>query len=575
MSRAANARVAKLVRTKKPAKRAKSTVPPPPAGTPSLAHVATLLEGGAIGPALEALLAVWAIGRSTQIAALVEQLGEHAARGLPPIEAPTKQLDAAWRAVADLERAADVPRLIAAFEHATAKVLKGWIERLSMRTIDPRIGNAAIHAVPRFVSSGAGPTRTVAFKLAAQMGERETCAAALEDAIQKTRSAWNADDLRDRLEKLASQLPVGEPLTSADAKLAKALRKTIEALANGPAPTDAALASAAAAPSGETTDELLEAVYADPESDAPRLVYADHLQELGDPRGELIALQLVAKRTTAQNKRIAELQKDKKQVARWLGPLSAIAQDPVFERGFLSRCTFELVTPAHRALLSHPALATIEELRCTDGSVLQQATLRSLRRLAGADVASLAALVDRRRLPTAVTALVDLSFGTLDRRGTNNRSDWDRLVTVGPFTSVRELGLEIASVDEADTDLAWLLRSPLGQQLESLTYTNRYDDAPVAPWLDAMANAPVLSKIVFRVHRNPVVVERHGDTNVVVLEIAEGEHTYAYDGIFAGFPRPDAPALQLRFTCKPKHVARARQHTLDQVARYFDRIVDA
>ena len=38
--------------------------------------------------------------------------------------------------------------------------------------------------------------------------------------------------------------------------------------------------------------ELLDAVYADPESDAARLVLADWLQENGDPRGELISLQL-------------------------------------------------------------------------------------------------------------------------------------------------------------------------------------------------------------------------------------------------------------------------------------------
>src|SRR5678816_2068824 len=36
---------------------------------------------------------------------------------------------------------------------------------------------------------------------------------------------------------------------------------------------------------------LLQSVYATPDDDAPRLVYADVLQQAGDPRGELIVLQ--------------------------------------------------------------------------------------------------------------------------------------------------------------------------------------------------------------------------------------------------------------------------------------------
>ena len=42
---------------------------------------------------------------------------------------------------------------------------------------------------------------------------------------------------------------------------------------------------------------LREAVWADPESDAPRMVYADYLLEHGDPLGELIAVQLERART--------------------------------------------------------------------------------------------------------------------------------------------------------------------------------------------------------------------------------------------------------------------------------------
>ena len=40
-----------------------------------------------------------------------------------------------------------------------------------------------------------------------------------------------------------------------------------------------------------TEEELLAAVFAAPDDDAPRRVYADWLLERGDPRGEFIQLQ--------------------------------------------------------------------------------------------------------------------------------------------------------------------------------------------------------------------------------------------------------------------------------------------
>lgn len=48
-------------------------------------------------------------------------------------------------------------------------------------------------------------------------------------------------------------------------------------------------------------DAMLAAIEAAPDEDGPRLVYADWLQQRGDPRGEFIALQLAGKRTTRAN----------------------------------------------------------------------------------------------------------------------------------------------------------------------------------------------------------------------------------------------------------------------------------
>src|SRR5437763_13066136 len=62
-----------------------------------------------------------------------------------------------------------------------------------------------------------------------------------------------------------------------------------------------------------TEDELVAAIHADPDSDAPRLVYADWLQSLGDPLGEYIALSLQCERfdDPAVRARLAQLDFDR------------------------------------------------------------------------------------------------------------------------------------------------------------------------------------------------------------------------------------------------------------------------
>lgn len=104
----------------------------------------------------------------------------------------------------------------------------------------------------------------------------------------------------------------------------------------------------AAKMTGADPDEerrLLEAVAADPDSDAPREVYADWLMERGLARGEFIRLQL--RRAAKEKLSKDELAREKvlsKGIPEWLGArehdagLSGV-QEPQFERGFLARCT--------------------------------------------------------------------------------------------------------------------------------------------------------------------------------------------------------------------------------------------
>src|SRR5438270_11567153 len=85
---------------------------------------------------------------------------------------------------------------------------------------------------------------------------------------------------------------------------------------------------------------LLAEVKAQPEDDTPRLILADWLQDQGDPRGELIHLQVVRAGLARDDPRHVELRRREGQILHrhvlgWLGPLGDVVADWSFSRGFL------------------------------------------------------------------------------------------------------------------------------------------------------------------------------------------------------------------------------------------------
>jgi uncharacterized protein (TIGR02996 family) len=109
-------------------------------------------------------------------------------------------------------------------------------------------------------------------------------------------------------------------------------------------------------------------VVGQPDDDELRAVLADALQAAGDPRGELIALQLMPTddaQAPARRDRIQALLAE--HAARWLGALAPIVRSAHFDRGLLDR--FDLreawrsSDPRWDAVLSDPALATVEQVR--------------------------------------------------------------------------------------------------------------------------------------------------------------------------------------------------------------------
>jgi uncharacterized protein (TIGR02996 family) len=124
-------------------------------------------------------------------------------------------------------------------------------------------------------------------------------------------------------------------------------------------------------------DAFLEDIREHPDDDAPRLVYADWLDEHGQPdRAEFIRLQYRRERLSRTNpQRHALLRRERELLraygAQWLGPLCEVA--PVkrwqFRRGFpdrldLTRATYAVAPGPSlaQALAASPHLATVREL---------------------------------------------------------------------------------------------------------------------------------------------------------------------------------------------------------------------
>ena len=89
---------------------------------------------------------------------------------------------------------------------------------------------------------------------------------------------------------------------------------------------------------------FLQAILADPDDDAPRLVYADWLEERGDPRAEFIRAQCAANGLPFGDPERARLRKRAgallaRHEAEWVGDVPRYARSWRFRRGFVEQVT--------------------------------------------------------------------------------------------------------------------------------------------------------------------------------------------------------------------------------------------
>lgn len=413
----------------------------PPVGT-LLAEADTRLTSQP-DEALALLVRAYALCPSYELAELVERF--EGVRPPPPFEGDTAEFVRRARKPS-VQEVGSLARAVLGPKSADTSAR---LEALARLPVDPRVARALerlVREVP-YTSNTARPTMTQILALFAKVVDGAVAARA--PAIE---AGWKfRENQRDWMRVQ--------------------LRRAVEARRPGPALDEASLARVAAlsaklvpAPAprkdahARSLEGLLAAVYAAPHDDAPRLVLADFLLEKGDPRGELIALQLQKEKGKGELAREQALLETHGR--KWLGGLAdVVLKDVVFRRGFPAVVTARF--RHSRDVEAHgeaPEWATIEEIAWTSpgsSSRDQQRFIfhvpRTLRpRVMSTHTAGLEQLLERDEpLP-----IEDLRLHTLDDVEVLARFKSSKL-----FPALRRLSFR-GGIEPADLSEGWMAQIP-------------------------------------------------------------------------------------------------------------------
>lgn len=551
-----------------------------------LEEVSRALREGRTVEALDRVLELWRLLPAVALASLVDALGLQIDRSLAPLigtTLPTRspELHARWLEQASLRRPADVPRLLAALPHGSLAELRQRFELLERFPADPRLPAPLLELACSLRATAAHPLRTRAFRLARATGDGRVlplCQRLLWDWPQFARPVAGIMPPPSLAEETREALRV------VDVDLRRLLAV--------PPPSERSLFATSRPVRDESA--LLAAILADPTDDATREVYGDTLAERGDPRGELIQLQMARLR---QKPTRAALQRERallrEHAASWIRPLDLVIEPRSirFERGFLDEGKAVFVTEAQRELIDAPLWSTLRTLECNEDALFLRLapTLRVARGISVSGLARLAALRDEVVLeqasgPRARVYSLDLELGL----PVEDREAWRGIGEIGALDKLVELRL--AHRGPAG-ELAFLLDAPLGQQLRRL----QVGFGPLASWLPMMANHPRLEAVGLRYTADSTT----GGVNELVSELVLRRDLDAPAGLalelhmnwpfgrfdrlpsvrrqlpaaLEGFPRPELPRLQLVYTGARAGVDLARfRRVADIVADRFEDI---
>ncbi|MGZ3423533.1 MAG: TIGR02996 domain-containing protein [Polyangiales bacterium] len=365
--------------------------------------------------ALSIALALFERTRDGEVADVVEALSARV-RSAPLSRALGQDaIHTAWLELAKKRRPEDVPTLLEALSRSidvvvaphrwpplpTAERFPRLAERMKALAefpADPRVSRALIELLQRAPwTSGWGGDLSVIydsmFALVGRIGDPRALPI-LRDALERPR--WRVQAVRAYMQ---------ERLPAAIRSIEATPRSQVPGIASiarelggsGPAPRIAS--------SGVTEEELLEAVYDDPDDDDARLVLADLLLEREDPRGELLALQFKEEReglAPKERKRMNALVRAHQE--EWLGEIFLVTKNRVFKRGLLESA--ELVSEGAadpgvwERVLVDPRLSTLRSLDKGKANeelyirFLASPARRSLRRVQATTMATMKAVAE-------------------------------------------------------------------------------------------------------------------------------------------------------------------------------------
>ena len=275
------------------------------------------LERRDLVAALGRLLDAWRASRDPAVADLIDIVSGLVARKYEDILRPRlKKYERAarWRRIEPAHDPLDLPVLLRVRWSDVPEIL----ERLATWDDDPRIAAWIVEAIA--AGGWRGDRATPPGSVAPRLDRRVVC-----ELLERFRDRRGVDAL------VAAGAPWNDVARSIVANTGQ--RCDLEELA-------AIHAVLARQPSDAESDALevrrrFERVFAQPDDDGERSVLGDWLIERGDPRGELIALQL-APRTRARLFRERALLE--RHGRKWYAELATAIHWPKFERGFIATC---------------------------------------------------------------------------------------------------------------------------------------------------------------------------------------------------------------------------------------------
>lgn len=321
--------------------------------------------------ALAPLLAAWRTCKAPALADLIDQVSAAVSR--PALKGTTRARHAEFLSLVAKGDPADGARVLAFLgEGQTAHLAEG-LEALTKAPADPRFTKRALELLqrPPVTSSSSFCAWRKLFALLgsnADVRALEPLRALDFNAVLGPGQEYSAEFFDSRAKKTVEALTkVTVPsLAAADASLVKALSQSRRAATRDLAALEAL-------------------VFAAPDDDAPRLVFADALMEKGDPRGEFLTLQFAreARRLSNAERQREHALQGEHQVA-WLGSLAQTVDKwtdlVIFRRGFVHTLAVASEKPAvMKALGEAPGFATVRTLilRLYGQVPLPEALLRS------------------------------------------------------------------------------------------------------------------------------------------------------------------------------------------------------